>query len=146
MTDELKANILLVDDEEQFLNVFSQGLKSRGLTIETAVSGEEAISRTRGKELDAIVLDLAMPGMGGLETLRQLRAENPDLQVIILTGHASLEKGVEAIKEGALDFLEKPVDINKLMAKIGEAKQKKVLLIEKKAEEKVRDLLNSKGW
>jgi len=87
-----------------------------------------------------------MPGMGGLETLRQLRAENPDLQVIILTGHASLEKGVEAIKEGALDFLEKPVDINKLMAKIGEAKQKKVLLIEKKAEEKVRDLLNSKGW
>lgn len=146
MTEELKANILLVDDEEQFLNVFSQRLKSRGLTIETAVSGEEAISRTRGKELDAIVLDLAMPGMGGLETLRQLRAENPELQVIILTGHASLEKGVEAIKEGALDFLEKPVDINKLMAKIGEAKQNKVLLIEKKAEEKVRDLLRSKGW
>lgn len=146
MTEELKANILLVDDEEQFLNVFSQRLKSRGLKIETAVSGEEAISLTRGKDLDAIVLDLAMPGMGGLETLRQLRAENPDIQVIILTGHASLEKGVEAIKEGALDFLEKPVDINKLMAKIGEAKQKKVLLIEKKAEEKVRDLLRSKGW
>jgi len=146
MTEEMKANILLVDDEEQFLNVFSQRLKSRGLKIETAVSGEEAISFTRGKDLDAIVLDLAMPGMGGLETLKQLRAENPDLQVIILTGHASLEKGVEAIKEGALDFLEKPVDINKLMAKIDEAKQKKVLLIQKKAEEKIRDLLNSKGW
>ncbi|MDP2157831.1 MAG: response regulator, partial [Nitrospirota bacterium] len=90
MTEELKANILLVDDEEQFLNVFSQRLKSRGLKIETAVSGEEAISRSRGKDIDAIVLDLAMPGMGGLETLKQLRAENPDLQVIILTGHASL--------------------------------------------------------
>lgn len=146
MTEELKANVLLVDDEEQFLNAFSQRLKSRGMKIDTATSGEEALSHTKGKDLDAIVLDLAMPGMGGLETLKKMKAENPDLQVIILTGHASLEKGIEAMKEGALDFLEKPVDINKLLAKIGEAKQKKVLLIEKKAEEKVRDLLKSKGW
>lgn len=146
MTEELKANVLLVDDEEQFLSAFSERLKTRGLKIDTAASGQQALSQARGKDIDAIVLDLAMPGMDGLETLKKLKAENPDLQVIILTGHGSLEKGVEAMKEGALDFIEKPVDINKLMTRIGEAKQRKVLLIEKKAEEKVKDLLKSKGW
>ncbi len=146
MSEELKANVLLVDDEEQFLDVFSKRLEGRGLKIDTATGGEEAIKRAKGKDFDAIVLDLAMPGMGGLETLKRLRSENPDLQIIILTGHATVEKGVEAMKEGALDFLEKPVDLNKLLEKIGEAKHKRILVVEKKAEEHVKEILESKGW
>lgn len=146
MSEELKANVLVVDDEEQFLDVFSKRLEGRGLKIDTATSGEEAVKHAKERDFDAIVLDLVMPGLGGIETLKRLREENPDLQIIVLTGHATVEKGVEAIKAGAVDFMEKPVDINKLMEKIGEAKHKRVLLVEKKAEDHVKDILQSKGW
>jgi FixJ family two-component response regulator len=84
--------------------------------------------------------------MSGIETLKRIRSENPDLQIIMLTGHGSVEKGVEAIKAGAVDFLEKPADINKIMEKITEAKRKRVLLIEKKKEAQVKEILQSKGW
>ncbi len=146
MTEELKANVLIVDDEEQFLDVLSQRLKTRGVKIDTAASGEEALKRAKSKDFDAIVLDLVMPGLTGLETLKRLRDENPDLQIIILTGHATVEKGVEAVKNGATEFLEKPVDINKLLEKIGESQQRKIILVEKKAEKHVKDLLERKGW
>lgn len=146
MSEELKANVLVVDDEVQFLDVFSKRLEGRGLKIDTAASGEEAVKRAKERDFDAIVLDLAMPGLGGIETLKRLKDENPDLQIIVLTGHATVEKGVEAIKAGAVDFMEKPVDINKVMEKIGEAKHKRILLIEKKAEEHVKEILQSKGW
>lgn len=146
MSEEFKANVLIVDDEEQFLDVLSQRLKTRGVKIDTAASGEEALKRAKSKDFDAIVLDLVMPGLTGLETLKRLRAENPDLQIIILTGHATVEKGVEAVKSGATEFLEKPVDINKLLEKIGESQQRKIILVEKKAEEHIKDLLERKGW
>lgn len=146
MSEEVKANVLVVDDEEQFLEVFSRRLQGRGMKIDTAASGEDAIKHAKEGDFDAIVLDLVMPGLNGIETLKRLKDENPDLQIIILTGHASLEKGIEAIKAGAVDFMEKPVDINKLMEKIGEAKNKKVLLVEKRAEEQIKDILQSKGW
>jgi len=146
MAEEFKANVLLVDDEEQFLDVFSKRLQGRGLKIDTAASGEQAVTQAKGKDFDAIVLDLAMPGMGGIETLKRLKEQNPDLQIIILTGHGTVEKGVEAIKAGAVDFMEKPVDINKLMEKVGEARHKRILIIEKKAEKHVKEILETKGW
>lgn len=144
--EQLDAKVLIVDDEEQFLKTFAERLKVRGLRIDTAGTGEEAIARAHGKKFDAIVLDLVMPGIGGIETLRRLREENPDLQIIILTGHATVDKSVEAMKGGAADFLEKPLDINKLMEKIGEAQRKRVLLVEKKAEDEVKDIVHRKGW
>ena len=128
MPEELKANVLLVDDEEQFLKVFSQRLEGRGLKIDTSTTGEDAIKRVKGKEFDAIVLDLVMPGISGIETLQRLRSENPDLQIIILTGHGTVEKGIEAMKAGAVDFLEKPADMDKILAKISEAKRERILL------------------
>ena len=93
MTEEIKADILLVDDEEQFLKVLSQRLEGRGMKVDTSSSGEEALSKVKGKEFDAIILDLAMPGMSGMETLKRIRSENPDVQIIMLTGHGSVEKG-----------------------------------------------------
>jgi DNA-binding NtrC family response regulator len=146
MPEEIKADVLLVDDEEQFLKVLSQRMEGRGLKVDTATSGEDAIKRVQGKAFDAIILDLAMPGISGIETLKRIRSENPDVQIIMLTGHGSLEKGVEAIKAGAVDFLEKPADMNKIMEKIAEAKNKRVLLVEKKKEAHVKEILQSKGW
>ncbi len=146
MSEELKANILLVDDEEEFLKVLSQRLEGRGMKVDTSTTGESAIEKAKTKGFDAIVLDLAMPGVDGMETLRRIKSENPDLQIIMLTGHATVDKGVEAIKEGAVDFMEKPVDLNKLLNKIQEAKNKRVLLVEKQHEEKIKEILKSKSW
>jgi DNA-binding NtrC family response regulator len=146
MPEDIKADVLLVDDEEQFLKVLSKRMEGRGLKVDTSVSGEEALEKVKGKEFDAIILDLAMPGMSGIETLKRIRSENPDVQIIMLTGHGSVEKGVEALKAGAVDFLEKPADINKIMEKIAEAKNKRVVLVEKKHEAHVKEILQSKGW
>ncbi len=146
MTEELKAKVLVVDDEEQFLKAFSKRLEMRGMKIETAMSGEEALDKVQGKDFDAIILDLVMPGIGGMETLKRLKEENPDLQIIILTGHGTIEKGVEAIKAGAMDFVEKPADINKILEKIGEAKHKRVLLFEKRAEEHIQEIVKTRSW
>jgi len=82
-----------------------------------------------------------MPGMGGIETLKQIRKEHPELQIIMLTGQGTVGKAVEAMNEGAMDFMEKPADINKLMDKISEAKEKRVLLVTQNIEEKVKGIL-----
>lgn len=129
--EEIKANVLLVDDEEQFLKVVSQRLSMRGLKVEAATSGEEAIKKVNQRDFDAIILDLVMPGKSGIEVLKEIKAKHPDLQIIILTGHGSIEAGVEAIKEGAIDFMQKPVDFEKLMKKIEDAKNKSFLIIDK---------------
>lgn len=146
MSEDIKASVLVVDDEEQFLDVFSKRLEGRGLKVDKATTGEEALKRVKGKDFDTIILDMMMPGISGLDTLKKLKEENPDAQIIILTGHATVEKGVEAIKAGAVDFLEKPVDINKLLEKIGDAQHKRMIIVEKKSEEAVKELLKTKGW
>lgn len=146
MSEEIKANILLVDDEEKFLEVLSQRLEGRGLKVDVSTSGENALKRVKDKDFDAIVLDLAMPGLDGIETIRRMRKMNPDLQIIMLTGHATVENGVTAIKEGATDLLEKPVDIKKLLSRIQEAKHKKVLIVEKEHEAKIKEILKTKSW
>lgn len=124
MADELKATVLLVDDEERFVEILAERLRVRGLTVDTATSGEAALKLVREKDFDAVLLDLSMPGMGGIEVLREIKKSRPALQVIILTGQGSIQATVEVMKEGALDFLEKPVDINKLMEKLTEAVRK----------------------
>ena len=138
--------ILLVDDEEEFTSVLSERMESRGMTVVTADSGPAAIEKAEKQAFDAIVLDMMMPGMDGLETLQRLREINPDLQIIMLTGHATLEKGITAVKLGAMDFLEKPVDMQTLIAKIKEAKIKTMVLTEKHTEEKINKILRKKGW
>ncbi len=138
--------VLLVDDEKEFTDVLSERMSSRGVEVDVAATGMEAIERIQKKSYDAIILDLVMPGMDGIETCRRLLEQNPDLQVILLSGHATVEKGVEATRLGALDFLEKPADLQKLMERIESAKARKMLLVQKRSEEKIRDILKSKGW
>lgn len=141
-----KEKILLVDDEEEFTKILAERMATRGLEVDTVASGTEALDQSRQKPYDAVVLDMAMPEMDGIETLKKLLDENPDLQVIFLTGKATLEKGIEAVKLGALDFLEKPVKLEILIEKIKEAKSNKIVLVEKRSEEKIKNILGTKGW
>jgi len=141
-----ETKVLLIDDEVEFTRTLSERLESRGLKVDSANSGEEALKKIDEVTYDAIFLDLAMPGMDGIETLKNLLAEKPDLQVILLTGHASIDKSVEAVKLGAKDFLEKPANIDKLMAKIKEAETDRMLIVEKRSEDEIKKILKSKGW
>jgi DNA-binding NtrC family response regulator len=144
MSEGTGPRVLLVDDEEKFLEVLSQRLGTRGIDAETSTSGEEALVKIKNKNFDAIVLDVMMPGIGGIETLKRIRKENPEVQIIMLTGQGSVDKAVEAMKEGAIEFLQKPADINTLLNKISEAKEKKILLVMKNIEEKVKGLTQRK--
>lgn len=146
MPEKIKASIMLVDDEEKFLDVLSDRLEARGLKVNTVTRGEDAIDEVEGKNFDAIIVDLAMPGIDGIETLRRIKEKRPDLEIIMLTGHGTVQSGVEAMKLGAEDFLEKPVDINVLLEKIAEAKHKRMIVLEKKHEQELKDIIKSKGW
>jgi DNA-binding NtrC family response regulator len=141
-----KEKVLLVDDDPEFIEVLSQRMEAREVDVETATSGPEAVEKVSGASYDAIILDLSMPGMDGMETLKRLLQDKPDLQVILLTGYATLEKGIEAVKLGAMDFLEKPAEIQKLMEKIEKAKANKMLLVEEQSEERLKGILKSKSW
>jgi len=138
--------VLLVDDEEAFVEALGKRLKARGLNVETSNSGEEAITKAEERTFDVIVLDLAMPGMDGIETLKRLRGSDPDMQIILLTGHGSIGKAVEATKLGAMDFLQKPAGLSDLLELIREAGARKAVLVEKRASEQVDDVISKKGW
>jgi DNA-binding NtrC family response regulator len=141
-----ESTVLLVDDEEEFVGALAERLEVRGLTVDTAESGETALEKAGKRAFDAVLLDMAMPGMDGIETLKGLLRINPDLQVILLTGRATLGQAVEAMKLGALDFLEKPVDIATLVARIEDAAAKRSSLVEKRIEDEISDIMRKKGW
>jgi two-component system OmpR family response regulator len=141
-----KATVLLVDDEEDFTATLSKRLVNRGLDVDVSGTGLQALEKVREKSYDAVILDLAMPGMDGIETLKRLLVQRPDLQVILLTGHGSVRKGVEAMQSGAMEFLEKPVDLATLLDKIGAAQTEKMARTEQRVQETLTDLLKRKGW
>ncbi len=138
--------VLLIDDEEDFLDIMAQRMEARGMTITAASSAVEALEFFKQKNFDAIVVDLQMPGMNGIEALKEFKQVNPEVQVILLTGHASLERGIEAMKEGAMDLVEKPADMDVLCKKIRDAKMQKMVLLEKKTREKMRTIMETKSW
>ena len=141
-----ESTVLLVDDEVDFVEVLAERLEARGLAVDTAENGEVALEKAEKRPFDAILLDMAMPGMDGIQTLKGLLQINPDLQVILLTGRATLVQGVEAMKLGALDLLEKPVEIETLVAKIEEAATKRSSLTEKRIDDTLSDIMRKKGW
>ena len=117
-----KIRVLLVDDEEQFVKNMARILKVRGFDVSTALDGHEAMNAVKyAGGFDVVVLDIKMPGMGGIEVLSEIKKRAPDTEVIMLTGHATLESGVQAMRKGAYDYLMKPCDIDDLVEKIQEA-------------------------
>ena len=142
----MTEKVLLVDDEEDFLETLADRMRTRGMTVDTSTSAMEAIKRIDTESYDAIILDLMMPGMDGLEALKIVKERRPELQIILLTGFGTLEKGIEAMKLGATDFVEKPADLESLTQKIKNAHAKKMILVEKQTEEKIRRIMKEKPW
>jgi DNA-binding response OmpR family regulator len=113
-----KIDLLLVDDEREFREATSRALSRRGFEVREAESGEEALEALAAHRPEVVVLDLRMPGLGGIETLRELRAIHEDLPVIILTGQGTLEDAVSGIRMGIADFIQKPADVDLLSSRI----------------------------
>ena len=141
----MSEKVLLVDDETDFLNIMSERMTARGMEVTTAQSANEALSILERQTFDAIVMDFQMPEMDGFSALKAIKKDRPELQVILLTGYATVEKTVEAMKIGATDFLEKPADLEALSEKIKDAKAEKMLLVGKKTENKIKDILQRYG-
>jgi DNA-binding NtrC family response regulator len=119
MTDQEQGiRVLLIDDEADYIQSLSKVLRRRGLVVLTANGGEEGLRTLAREPVDVAVLDLKMPGLGGLEVLQQIKAEHPEVEVILLTGHATVESGVEGMKMGAADYLFKPQDPDALLQNI----------------------------
>jgi len=146
MEKNLKAKVLLVDDEEEFIKTLTSRLEVRGLKVTGATRGQDALDILDKEKFDVIVLDLAMPGMDGLETLERIKGKDPDAEIIMLSGHGSIKTSIEAIKLGAEDFMEKPVDLPELLEKIAEAREKRILVMQKHAKEEIDQILHSKPW
>ena len=146
MEKKLYAKVMLVDDEEDFIKTLAERLEMRGLKVTGATRGEEAVDLADKQNFDAIVIDLAMPGMDGLETLKRIKENHPDAEIIMLSGQGTIKKGIEAMKLGAEDFLEKPVDMKALLSKIDAMKTKRILVLEKRSMEEIENILKSKPW
>jgi two-component system, OmpR family, response regulator len=123
--EEIK--VLLVDDEADFRDTIVKRLQKRRLNVHGAESGEKALEMIAAQPFDVIVLDVKMPGLDGIDTLREIKKRNSFTEVILLTGHASMESGIEGMKLGAFDFLMKPAAIDELMEKIRQAFEKKIV-------------------
>jgi len=142
----MSEKVLLVDDEQDFLDTLGERMRDRGMDVSTTTSAGEALKKVDAEPYDAVVLDLMMPEMDGLELLKAIKKKKPELQVILLTGYATVGKGIAAMKLGAVDFLEKPADLKLLTEKIKEAQAQKMVIVEKQVEEKVKNIIRVKGW
>jgi len=119
------TKVLLVDDEVQFLQTLVKRLTKRKLLASFAGSGEEALAALEKDPADVVVLDVKMPGMDGIDVLREIKSRHPLVEVIMLSGHANVEVAIEGMELGAFDYLMKPMDIDELLYKIQDAHQKK---------------------
>lgn len=123
--------VLVVDDEDEFRDVISKSLEKRGLQVEGAENGLKALEILEKSRTDVVLLDIKMPGIDGIETLRRIRSMKPLVEVILLTGHASVDSGIEGMKLGAFDYLMKPIELDPLLEKLSDAYEKKRLQQEK---------------
>jgi two-component system, OmpR family, response regulator len=122
-----KFRVLIVDDEVDFVETIVKRLKDRGLDVIGATSGREALDIMDGNEFDVAVLDVKMPGMDGIETLREMKKKNPMMEVIMLTGHGSVESGIQGLQLGAYNYVMKPVPLNDLLKQMTQAYERKLI-------------------
>jgi two-component system NtrC family sensor kinase len=126
------VSVLIVDDEKEFADSLAERLSLRGFAVRAAYSGEEGLARLGERSVDVVLLDLSMPGIGGLETLAQIRSrQGEETEVIVLTGHASVASAIEGMKRGAFDYLEKPVDMSRLVDAIRRAQNRRARRLER---------------
>jgi len=144
MPDGVK--VLVVDDEEEFVDALSQRLEVRGFTVLTAFNGDDALKTVREKPVDVVILDVLMPGKDGIQTLTEIKQLKPLVEVIMLTGHATVQTGIEGMKQGAFDYLLKPTDTEDLVAKINKANGRKSDHEERIRQASIDNLVRTRGW
>jgi len=138
--------VLVVDDERDFVEATVKRLNKRGIDAEGVLSGEEALELMKKKRFDVVLLDIKMPGgMDGIETLREMKKIAPITEVILLTGHASVESSIEGLKLGAFDYLLKPMKLEDLIKKLAEAFEKKDKQDQKIRSAKIKQFLRFPG-
>jgi len=128
---KIPTRVLLVDDEKDFVEMLSLRLVDVGERVTPAYSGRECLEILEKENIDVVILDIKMPGMDGIETLREIKRRFPIVEVIMLTGHGTTETAVEGMKLGAFDYLMKPADIDELFYKLQDAFKKKTIQQEK---------------
>ena len=143
----LDPNVLLVDDEKPFVETMTKRLSKRNFNILKAYSGMEALEKLSddGANVEVVILDVKMPGMDGIETLGEIKKAYPLVEVIMLTGHATVESAIEGMKLGAFDYLMKPCDLEQLMLKVEQATKKKHDHEEKINNARIQAALSGKG-
>jgi DNA-binding NtrC family response regulator len=123
---EKKPRVLVVDDEARFRRTLAKMLRAEGLTVAEAASGEAALRALAEAAPDVVMLDIRMPGMSGLEALEEIKRRAPLTEVIMLTGHASLDAALEIMRRGGYDYVLKPCPLEELLVKIESAFEKKM--------------------
>lgn len=136
------AKLLLVDDESAFLDAMTRRLTKRNFKVYTATSGMEALDllSNEGEEVEVVILDVKMPGMDGIEALAEIKRKFPLVEVVMLTGHATVASAIDGMKQGAFDYLMKPCDMDLLVQKVNEATAKKRSHEEKIIEARMREI------
>ena len=139
-------SILVVDDETDFLETLVKRLQKRNIDTVGVTSGEDALESMAKKRFDVVILDIKMPGgMDGIETLREIKRHHPLTEVILLTGHGSVETSIEGMKMGAFDYLLKPIKLEELLVKLGEAFEKKDSHEQKIRKARIKELVRFPG-
>ncbi len=123
--------VLLVDDEVEFMETLVKRMRKRDLDVNGVKNGEVALDYLETHDVDVVILDVKMPGMNGIDVLKIIKQRHPFIQVIMLTGHASLEMAMQGMENGAYDYLMKPMDLDELLYKIEDANSTKTLHMEK---------------
>jgi DNA-binding NtrC family response regulator len=153
MDQDFLKNILVVDDEEIFRNLLQKTLSLEGYAVDTARDGVEAIELLQSRKYSVILTDLMMPRASGIKVLQSAKAFDADIAVIIITGYASLDSALAAIKEGAYDYITKPFQLDEIKLTVANAHEKRRLLLEnarliedlRKAYEKMKAIIEDKG-
>lgn len=129
-----RYRVLIVDDEEDFVDTMIRRLKAKGLDAHGATRGKDALKMMDSQEFDVCVLDVKMPGMDGIETLREMKKRKPHMEVIMLTGHGSVESGIQGLQLGAYNYVMKPVPFPDLLQQMDQAYERKVIEEERESD------------
>jgi len=142
---KIPTRVLVVDDEEDFVEMLSLRLNEAGEKVTSAFSGKECLEELEKAYIDVVILDIKMPGMDGIQTLKEIKKRFPLIEVIMLTGHGTAETAVEGMKLGAFDYLLKPADFDNLLDKLEGARKKKDEQEERIRKAEARLLLRKSG-
>lgn len=142
----MKVKVLLVDDEAEFVDVLAERLETRGFLVLKALNGDEGLAKLQDEKADVVILDVLMPGKDGIETLLEIKRRYPLIEVIMLTGHGTIETAIQGLKLGAYDYLRKPTETEDLVGKILRAYARKSEQEGRIRNAEIGKTRGSRGW